>query len=64
MTQMKNTQKLPKTLHGFGVFLQNRTKTKLEIFAFCIITSEPIKILNHSAPQNDHLNHSFVKDIM
>ena len=30
-----------------------------EIFAFCIITFEAI---NHSAPQNDRLNFSFVKD--
>ena len=33
------------------------------IFAFCVITFEPIKILNCLAPQNDGLNLSFVKDI-
>ena len=32
-------KKSPKTIHGF-LFLQNRTKTKMEIFAFF----EPIKI--------------------
>ena len=44
-------------------FLQNRTKTKMEKIAFCVITFEPIKIQTHSAPQNDRLNFSFVKDI-
>ena len=43
-------------------FLQNRTKTKMEKIAFCVITFEPIKIQTHSAPQNDRLNFSFVKD--
>ena len=43
-------------------FLQNRTKTKIEIIAFCVITFEPIKIKTCSAPQNDRLNLSFVKD--
>ena len=44
-------------------FLQNRTKTKMEKIAFCVITFDPIKIQTHSAPQNDRLNFSFVKDI-
>ena len=35
----------------------------MEIFAFCVITVEPIKIQTCSAPQNDHLNLSFVKEI-
>ena len=30
---------------------------------FCLITFEPIKIWTCSAPQNDRLNLSFVKDI-
>ena len=34
-----------------------------EIFVFCVITFEPIKIWTCSAPQNDSLNFSFVKDI-
>ena len=34
----------------------------MEIFAFCDITFEPIKILSCSAPQKDRLNISFVKD--
>jgi hypothetical protein len=32
-------------------------------FAFFVITFEPIMISTCSAPQNDHLNYSFVKDI-
>ena len=31
-------------------------------FAFCVITFEPIMIWTCSAPQNDRLNFSFVKD--
>ena len=43
-------------------FLQNRTKTKMEKIAFCVITFEQIKMQTNSAPQNDRLNFSFVKD--
>ena len=32
-------------------------------FAFCVITFEPIEVQTCSAPQNDRLNLSFVKDI-
>ena len=32
------------------------------MFAFCVITFEPIKIQTCSASQNDRLNVSFVKD--
>ena len=53
---MQKTQKSPKTV-------QNRTKTKMEKITFCVITFEPIKIQTRSAPQNDSLNFSFVKDI-
>ena len=35
----------------------------MEKIAFCVITFEQIKIQTHSAPQNDRLNFSFVKDI-
>ena len=35
----------------------------MEKIAFCVIAFEPIKIQTHSAPQNDRLNFSFVKDI-
>ena len=34
----------------------------MEKIEFCVITFEPIKIQTHSAPQNDRLNFSFVKD--
>ena len=63
--QAKNakTPKIIKTVHGFYLFLQNSTKTKMEIIAFCIITLEPIKVQTCLAPQNDRLNLSFVKDI-
>ena len=33
------------------------------MFAFCFITFELIKVKTCSAPQNDHLNLIFVKDI-
>ena len=65
---MKNTQKRKKRKNHQkqyirNFFLQNRTKTKMEKIAFCVITFDPIKIQTHSAPQNDQLNFSFVKDI-
>ena len=68
MTKMKNTQKRKKRKNHQKqyiriFFLQNRTKTKMEKIAFFVITFEPIKIQTHSAPQNDRLNFSFVKDI-
>ena len=69
MTKMKNTRKTQKknkiTKNSTGIlfFLQNRTKTKIEIVAFCVITFEPIKVKTWSAPQNDRLNLSFVKYI-
>ena len=67
MTKMKNTQKCKKRKNHQkqyirNFFLQNRTKTKMEKIAFCVITFDPIKIQTHSAPQNDRLNFSFVKD--
>ena len=68
MTKMKNKQKCKKRKNHQkqyirNFFLQNRTKTKMEKIAFCVITFDPIKIQTHSAPQNDRLNFSFVKDI-
>ena len=45
----QKTQKSPKTV-------QNRTRTKIEKIAFCVVTFDPIKIQTHSAPQNDRLN--------
>ena len=35
----------------------------MEVFAFCVITFEPIKVQTRSAPTNDCLNLSFVRDI-
>ena len=34
----------------------------MEKIAFCVITFEQIKMQTDSAPQNDRLNFSFVKD--
>ena len=45
-------------------FLQNHKNPERELFAFCLITLEPIEVQTHSAPQNDHLNLSFVKDFL
>ena len=43
-------------------FLQNNKNPEMELFAFCVIIFEPIEVQTHSAPQNDRLNLSFVKD--
>jgi hypothetical protein len=56
----------PKTQKHKFVFLYKITK-KQKWKYFCFVTSEainfePIKIQTHWAPQNDHLNLSFVKD--
>ena len=50
---MHKKQKLKKTQMSF--FLQNHKKTEIEIFAFCFLTFEPIKIKTRLAPQNDRL---------
>ena len=68
MTKMKTHKnakdaKITKNSTYKFFFLQNRTKTKMEKNAFCVITFEQIKIQTYSAPQNDRLNFSFVKDI-
>ena len=42
MTQKTKTQK-----KQMSVFVQNRTKMKIETFAFCVITFEPITPVNH-----------------
>ena len=66
MTKMKNTQKRENHQKQYirNFFLQNHTKMKMEKIAFCAITFDPIKIQTHSAPQNDRLNFSFVKDLI
>ena len=38
------TPKIAKNSTWISSFLQNRTKTKIEIMAFCVITFEPIKV--------------------
>ena len=37
-------------------------KEEMEIFAYCVITFEPIISKTFQAPQNDRQNLSFVKD--
>ena len=44
-------------------FLQKRKKLEKEKNAFCVLNFETIEVQTHLAPQNDHLNLSFVKDI-
>ena len=50
MTQMKKkkktqkSQKSQKTQHRLDFFDKIAKKTKMEIFAFCVIAFEPIKI--------------------
>ena len=69
MTEMKNMQKCEKRKNHQKhymdyIFFTKSQKLKIEIFAFCGITSEPIKIQNCSAPQNDLRIFSFVKDVL
>ena len=64
MTQMQKTaktQKLQKT--KTSDFEQICKIKEMEIFAFCVLTFEPIEVQTCSVPQNDHLNFSFVKHI-
>ena len=42
-------------------FVSSPTQEK-KLFTFCALTFEPIEVQNRSAPQNDRLNLSFVKD--
>ena len=43
MTQMKKRVKTQKTLH-MRSFLKNHNNPETEIYAFCVITFEPIKV--------------------
>ena len=54
-------RKTQKTRHRLDFLLQNLKR--MEIFAFSVITLEPIKIWTCFTPQNVCLNLSFVKDI-
>jgi hypothetical protein len=56
-TKMQKTQK-----RQMSVFVQNCKRKRKEIFAFCVITFEPIIDKTGYAHQNDHQNLSFVKD--
>ena len=59
---MKNKQKRKKH-KKISSFLQNHKNPETKIFVSCVITFEPMKIETRSAPQNNSLNLSFVKDI-
>ena len=64
MTQSKKKcQKWKKHYTNNKCFTKFKKKTEREIFAFCVITFEASMIWTCSAPQNDRLNFSFVKDI-
>ena len=54
---------MQKNITQIRFFLQNRKKTETEIFAFCVINFELIKIYTCLASQNHRLNFSFVEDI-
>jgi hypothetical protein len=47
---------------SLAILLQVSQVCEMEIFAFFAITFEPIRILTHSAHQNERLNLSFVKE--
>ena len=55
----KKRNKLKKTFF----FLQNWKRTEREIFVLCVMTFEPIQMIEtRPAPQNDCLNFSFVNN--
>ena len=45
------------------IYISWVSQVRKNIFAFCVITSKPIKVQTRSAPQNDRLNLSLVKHI-
>ena len=64
--KVANNAKNAKKITQMRSFLQNEKNNiwkRKYIPVFCVITFEPIKFLTCSAPQNDRLNFSFVKDI-
>ena len=66
MTQLQKSEKMQKTAKNIiqkrSFFYKITKKKETKIFAFWVITFEPNKIKTRSAPQNDSLNLSFVKD--
>ena len=58
MTSVKTHQntKITKNITQMRSFLQNHKTPEAEMFAFCVITFEPIKIQTCLAPQNYNLN--------
>ena len=51
-------------INGWKLAIYNfvNTQGQKNLFAFCVITIETIEVQTRSAPQNDPLNLSFVKD--
>ena len=60
---MQKNAKITKNSTYEIFFYKIALKRKWKKIAFCVINFDPIKIQTHSAPQNDRLNFSFVKDI-
>ena len=60
---MKKTQKRKKKQKmQMSVFVKNGKKKEMKIFAYCVLTFEPILSKTCKAPQNDRQNLSVVKD--
>jgi hypothetical protein len=54
-------RKLARNGQKMTFYISSVSQVRKNIFAFCVITSEPIEVQTRSAPQNDCLNLSFVK---
>ena len=58
----KNTKTQKKQKMQMSVFVKNGKKKEMKIFAYCVLTFEPIISKTCLPPQNDRQNLSFVKD--
>ena len=56
-------KKLARNGRKLAIYYFVNSQVQKNIFAFCVITMEPIEVQTSSAPQHDCLNLSFVKDI-
>jgi hypothetical protein len=57
-----NSRKLARNGRKTAIYHFVSSQVQKNMFAFCVITFEPIELQTRSAPQNDRLNLSFVKD--
>ena len=56
--------KVARNSREMTIYISGVSQVRKNIFAFCFILAfEPIEVQTRPAPQNDHLNLSFVKDI-